>query len=274
MKNIYSEKVYLSGDKDVMDTYLRLKESRRLVCIAQRNLYSDAVKEYNRFLLLVRDLMKSFNLNTSLENAIAVSYLIHHGYLSYNKKFDGKEEKDLVKDRLGMNIVRGHGCCRNFSEVGYDVLRLLDFHVKRFYCYLPILCLPNSVGSKQANHVINLIDFDDVKYGIDLYHGCSLYKFKNGLTMEKISMTDNGKIRFKPYYELLTGEGTLESIKKEIEEYALESKKRTISAIAYEDVARPETIAFMGRQKGILEDFHNETNEMKEHIALSLTKKS
>lgn len=273
-KNIYSEKVYLTGDKDAMDTFLKKREKGHLLHVMQRMVHQEEIIEYNKFLLLVRDLMKSFKLNTSLENAIALSYLIHHGYLSYNKEFDNKETKNEIDARLGMTVVSGHGCCRNYSDMGYDVLRLLDFYVKKLYCYLPNLSLPKSAGLKEANHVINLIDFDDVKYGIDLYQGCSLYRFKDSFTMSKLSMMYDDRIRFKPYYELLTGEGTLESIKKEIEEYALESKKRTISAIVYEDVVRPETIAFMGRQKDILEDFHNETNEMKEHIALSLTKKS
>lgn len=273
-KNIYDEKVYLKGDEEALDTFLKKKEKRRLLHAIERLKYEDTIREYNKFLLLVRDLIKSFNLNTSLENAIALSYLIHHGYLSYNKEFDNKESKTEIDARLGITIVSGHGCCRNYSDMGYDILRLLDLYVKNYYCYLPNLSLPKSARLKEANHVINLVDFADVKYGIDLYQGCSLYSFKDSFIMQKLSMSDDFRIRFKPYYEILTGEGTLDSIQKEIEEFALESKKRKISALVYQEVIRPGTIEFMDKQKSVLEDFHNETNEMKEHIALSLTKKS
>ena len=271
-KQIYSEKVYLSGDKTAMDTFLEKKEKENLLHVLERIANKDAIKEYNRYWLLERDFLKSLGLKTSIENAIALSYLIHHGYLSYNMKFSPKATDNEIKARYGMTILKGYGCCRNFSDMGKDIMKLLDYYVKNLYCYQPNLSLPKSAYMKQANHVINLIMYDGIKYGIDLYQGCALYYFKNSLTLERISQIDNSKIRFKPYYEITTGEGDLESIHKELEEFGLESKKPHLSPLIYEQDILPDTKQFMENKKRDLIDFHNETNEMKEHIVLSLTK--
>ena len=271
-KNIYNENVYLSGDKEAMDTFLLRKERENLLHVVERLKYEDTIREYNRFLLILRDFIKSLGFDTSLENAIALSYLIHHGYLTFDKNFKNEETKDEISARYGMTILKGYGCCRNYSDMGKDILMLLDYYVKNFYCYQPNLSLPKSARLKEANHVINLVEFDGCKYGIDLYNGCALYSFKDCFTLRKISSFDDGKLRYKPYYEILTGESTLEDIKRQLEDFKNESRKSHISFLVYEHDIRAQIVEFMNKHKDLFEDFHNETKSMKENIVLSLRK--
>ena len=51
-KNIYNENVYLSGDKEAMDTFLLRKERENLLHVVERLKYEDTIREYNRFLLI------------------------------------------------------------------------------------------------------------------------------------------------------------------------------------------------------------------------------
>ncbi len=269
-KNIYNENVYLSNDKEAMDTFLRKKEEYQLLYALERLQHEEVLKLYNKYLLLVRDLLKSFSFNSSLEYSIALAYLIHKGYLSFNKEFKSKEIQDEIHSRYGTTIIRGYGCCRNFSDMTRDMLMLLNYYVKNLYCYLPNLSLPKSAIYKQANHVINVIEYDGVKYGIDLLNSCALYRFKNPLTLERISSFDNDKIRNKPYFEIITGDSSLDEIKEELKDFNAERKKRTISPLEYEDEIKPETIIYMNEHKSILDEFHNDTNQIKEGIALKL----
>lgn len=264
-KNIYDEKVYLKGDREALDTFDRKKEEYSLLYTIEEYKYEDAIKEYNRYLLLVRDFLKKLDLSSSLEYSIAVAYLIHNGYLTYDKKFRNDETKDEVHTRYGMSIIRGYGVCRNFSDINFDLLRLLDFYVKNLYCYQPQFLLPKSSRLKRANHVISLIEYDGNKYGIDLLNGCALYHFKTPLLLEQISMYDNSRIRNKPYYEIITEGKTLDDIMEELKEYRKLVNEGIISPIEYKEL-RGKTIIYLNAHKKMLDDFHLETEEIKNNI--------
>ena len=270
-KNIYNENVYLSNDSSAMMYFGEKREKNLRKQVDQRIKYIKIIEEYNRFLLVLRNFMKTLGLNSEIENAIALAWLERNGYLSFNKNItNGQEAKNEILGRYGMSILGGYCVCRNISEMAYDVLRLLDYYVKQLYVYQPNLSLPTSARLKQANHVINLIEHEGVNYGIDLCNGCGLYRFKNKLTLEKITQEIGGKLRYKPYYEFIVGQSTQEEIGKQLKQFEIDSKKRTIAPVEYELGIYPDTIQFMNAHKDMCEDFHIETNETKGNIVRSL----
>lgn len=270
-KSLVNENVYLSNDSVAM-MYFTEKQDRYLhEKLDQRLRFNETITEYNRFLLLLRDFVKTLGLNSEIENAVAIAWLVKHGYLSYDKQFSyGKETNREILGRYGISILGGYCVCRNISELAYDILRLLEYYSKQLYVYQPNMSLPVSARLKPANHVLNLIEHDGIKYGIDLQNGCGLYRFKNRFTLDKITQEIGGKLRYKPYYEFIVGQSTQEEIGKQLKQFEIDSKKRTIAPVEYELGILPDTIAFMNAHKDMCEDFHNETNETKGHIVRSL----
>ena len=271
-KSLYSEKIYLANDQEAIQYFQEQRRKNLIAREAHRLQYQEIIKNYNRYLLVLRDFMKSLGLNTEIENTIALAWLIKHGYISVDKEFTGTEEKDEILGRYGLSIIEGKGVCRNYSEMAYDEMRLLNYYSKQLYCYWPNLSLPKSATVKKANHVINLIEHDGVIYGIDLYNGCALFHFTEPLTLERITLKTGKKIRYKPYYEYILGESTEQQIGAHLLDFEKSSKMKTISAIEYEDEIYPDTISFMNNHKNICEDFHRETQDMKEKLVLSLYK--
>lgn len=273
-KNIFNEDIYLQRDKDSLDTFYERHFYHKQMRYEQGILYNDEINEYNNFLHILKELMESLGFNTSLENIIAISYLIKNGYLSYEKSFDIKSPTDDLEIKYGMSIICGMGCCRNFSSFGNDILNLLGYYSKIFYCYTPTFILSRFSYSEEANHVINLIEHDGVKYGIDMYNGDTLYGFKNKLILSSISSYYFKSIRYKPYYEIVTGESTFDDIDFQLEIFNNESKKNKISSFVYEDGIRAHTLEVMSRHTDLFEDFHSKTKDIKKDLALSLKRKN
>lgn len=269
-KNVYDEKVYLSKDEEALDTFYKKRECYALLCDIEREKNNELIKEYNRYLLVSSKFLKSLDLNNSLEYCVAISYLIHKGYFSLDKEFSSVESRGEINSRYGTTIVRGNGCCRNFSDMTFDLMRLMDFFVKELYCYQPNLSLPKSARLKSANHVINVVEFEGVKYGFDLYNGPKLFSFKNPFVLKEISTFDSSMLRNKPYYEIIVDGLSIDDILRELEEYRIESKKQTISPYEYERDILFKTREYLTSQKSMLEDFHESTNEMKLSIAKKL----
>ncbi len=209
--------------------------------------------------------------NNSLEYGIAISYLIHNGYLCYDKDFKHEENKNEIDARYGLTILKGYGCCRNFSDITRDMMMLLDYFVKNLYCYQGNIYQVRNYRRKSANHVINLIEYDGVKYGMDLFNGCILYRFKNPIILESISETSCLRLANKPYYEIIRGENDIDDILKEIEDYSNEAKKSVISPLEYGEIKAAVTNS-LNIRKNDLDGFHNETREMKKKIVRMMYK--
>ena len=271
-KSIYDENLYLARDPEVMLAlekkrvhFLYTKEDQRLK-------YKEIIEKYNRFLLVLRDFFQTLDLDIEMKNMIALAWMIKNGYLSVEKEYKNEELTEEIAGRYGITILEGLGVCRNFTEMGHDLMRLLDYYSKQLYVYSPNMSLPSSARTKKANHVINLIDHEGVKYGMDIYNGCALFHFIDRFTLKRITQKTPKKYRYKPYYEYTTGEKTIDEIKLELEQMEMESKKPTISAIEYEEGIYPDTIAFMSSHRDLCEDFHRETAGMKRELVNSLYK--
>ncbi len=177
--NIFDEKKYLNKDPKSLEELYKIREKFSLFHSIEKIKYGDLLKEYNKFLRIFSEFLKTLDFNNSLEYGIAISYLIHNRYLCYDKDFKHEENKNEIDARYGLTILKGYGCCRNFSDITRDMMMLLDYFVKNLYCYQGNIYQVRNYRRKSANHVINLIEYDGVKYGIDLYNGCLLYHFKS-----------------------------------------------------------------------------------------------
>lgn len=271
-KNVYDEKIYLKGDKEALDSFRDSRKEFELLHNIEYEKYGTAIREYNKYLLMVKDFLTTLDLNNSLEYSIALSYLIKNGYFTYDRLFRNKKDDNELASRLGISIISGCGCCRNIADLSNDLLNALGYYSNNFYCYAPYNHLPKNANTKLANHVANLVEFNGVKYVIDLLNECILYGFDSSFVLKEIALFSDHKIRYKPYFDIILNQYDLNKIFERLKEFEFESKKKKIKSYDYENEIKLKTIIYMSRHKDLCMDFHNETKELKEQIALKLKK--
>ena len=221
----------------------------------EEKLYGDIFKEYEKFLLELIKLLKSINLSNTLEYSIALGYLIWNGYLSKDLKYNRNEAKNELRKNRGINIILGEGCCRNFSDLHYDIMKKLNEYVRKYYCASRVLFKPLNIT--ESNHVLNIIEYDDLLYGMDLYNQSRLFKFIDGFNLKDISFFSNVKLRNKPYLNLIYTDEMIDDIVNDIKIYEEDSKKRHMSAFEYYDYLLPTITEYLNSQKDAFIDFHN-----------------
>ena len=91
--------------------------------------YRELIDYYNIFLDYIIEELLKFDLNTSLDYSIALSYLIKNGFLSNEFVFNPEETDKEIFGKLGVNIIVGNGCCRNISSLHQDVFDKLGFNI-------------------------------------------------------------------------------------------------------------------------------------------------
>jgi len=266
MVSVYNEDEYLNN-YEVLRMYeelgrLYLRKVRR-----DRIKYKNTLDCYDEFLDEVIDLLKDIGFNNELEYAIALGYLIENGYLSSDFKFKSGTAEDEIKTKFGVSIIEGVGCCRNISSFNKDVLDKMNFNNKLLYCYQGSTFF-KSHKKKAANHVINLINHNGNIYGIDLYNSDILYQFKNEFIMESCAGFYSGKLRYKPYYEIMVGESDIDDMMDTVELFREEAKKRKISFLEYEE-NRYEVRKKIRGEEDKLDDFFDKTKVLKKEIVRS-----
>lgn len=262
MSSIYNEKRFLNGDIEALEAIYELRKEHLDNINRNAEIYSKAISIYDTFLDEIIDELLKFNLSNSLEYSLALNYLIDKGYFSESNSFKHKETFEEVEGKLGMSIVTGKGCCRNISAFHKDVFDKLDLYSKLFYCYEGMTSGVNSY----ANHVINLVEYKDNLYGVDLHNNCVLFHFKKPMVMELVSLLNSGKLRYKPYYELVTGESDIEDIKDTIELFKGYSKVKPISPLEYNHDIVNSTKDLLESNKNRLDNFSEKTKILKKNL--------
>ena len=233
MKSLFNEDRYLNDDKESLEFFLRERNIYLKKVQNSRDKYGKAINYYDTFLDVVCAELLKLDLDNSLEYSIALNYLIDKGYLSDNNLFESRVSDFEVLSKLGMSIIWGSGCCRNTSDMHKDVFDKLELKTIPFYCYLGNDFLGRGKNNC-ANHVINLVEYNDNLYGVDLYNNCIIYHFKNPFIIKSISSYYNDTLRYKPYYEIIADGRELDDIRSRINEFSDYSTRGAISSLEYE----------------------------------------
>lgn len=268
MKSIFNEKRYLNGDSEALEEFRLLREEHLEEQAEDFEKHHKIIAMYDSFLDELASELEKYNLTNPLEYSIFLNYILDSGYLSNDCTFRHKESNKEITGKLGINVVLGEGCCRNISDFHRDIFNKFELTSIPFYCY-------QGLGrgiNKCANHVINLIEYRDNIYGIDLHNHGFLYRFKKPLVMDSISMFDKGKLDYKPYYGLIVDGDSLENIKKNLKTFEECSKKKTISAIEYDCNIRYFAKELVRRKRNELIKFDQKTKQLKKTIASGLNK--
>lgn len=271
-KDIYlDEDYYLQGTPDVVRHYSRLHEDRENIWIIEKLYYSEALEKYNQFITKVAQFIRSIGYKKPLESSFCLSLMIHLGYLSHDMKFSDLPpnlEKEITC-KLGINIVTGDGCCRNYSAIHQDVFGELGLDSELFYCYQGHNTF-NRAKRARSNHVINLIQHEGVTYGIDMYNLNNLFHFIDPFLLAEISTTRRSVLRYKPYTELEYGISSIEDVQEKLKRFAEYTQTRPINPFDYEAGLKYEMKRKIREQENLFRDFHEETKVLKKEIKDSI----
>jgi len=271
MEKYYQEKEYLSGNKEALKKIEEFKNYIQEKKEKEKKRYSDTIEMYHIFTDEVASFLKSLDLHSSLEYSLAITYLIHKGYLSVNKSYESVETEEELSYTYGVSITTGKGCCRNQTTFHKEVMNGLGIYTDRLYCaYDSIL---KSGTNKEAEHMISLIRYQKTIYGFDVAHNGRLYRFTSPFELKQISLTEGKKLFYKPYMEIGLDNSTLEIIKKNIKRYSREAEKKWINPMKYEDEIKYGVFQYMKEQEKELESFHEKTKSLKKEIVSSLKSK-
>ncbi len=261
--SIFNEKNYLLNP-EVLDNFYEMHDDKKKRWDAERSVLGDKIELYDEFINEVAQLLHQLGFSSTLECSLMVSYLIKEGYFSSDKKFKkgSPDDKQELSYKLGTSIVRGQGCCRNYTEFLKDVFRILNIPTDNLYCYQGLV----KMGiNKPANHVISLIKHQDGIYGIDLYNGNRLYRFKTPVILSELSTETSYKLLYKPYYEIVMGESDLRGIMDRIKRFQDYSEEHFISPFEYE-YERDKVKERMESLECYLDRFHQNTKTLKYEI--------
>lgn len=265
MKSVFNEKRYLNGDVETTEYFEQSRKSYKEKVDKSLEKNKDVIKDYSTYLDCIIEELLKFKLDSSLDYSIALGYLINKGYLSEGLKFDSKQNDKEILGKLGISILQGSGCCRNICDMQKDIFEKLNFNIIPFYCYQGNNFLDRGLN-KEANHIINLIKYNDCLYGIDLYNGCVLYHFNDSFTMKSISTNHDEKLRYKPYCELIIEEKSIEEIKEKIKLFDRYSRVIPINSFVYEMIIRNEIESLLYENRNELNVFHNKTKILRKDI--------
>jgi len=261
------EDYFLQGTPDVIKYYNKVFEENENGWIVEGLFYKDALGKYEEFITILAEFIRSLGYKNSIDRSFCLSYLIHSGYLSHDMRFSDKapNRANEITSKLGINIILGDGCCRNYSSLHSDVFRRLGLLSEYFYCYQGSNAF-NRAKAHPANHVINLIEHEDNIYGIDMYNLNNLYHFIDPYNLQEISTNRRTVLRYKPYYELGMGESTIEEIKSKLQRFADYSSRRAMNPFDYEANLKYEIKREVRSQESEFRGFHEDTKKLKKEI--------
>lgn len=270
-KTVYNEDVYLNGDKDALLYFANKYNTLQKQIDEEIYHYTELIDAYDLYIEYLAEFLASLKLKNAIEYSLALSYLIDKGVISISGTFKHQEAKYELLSRFGISIITGVGCCRNVAAMHRDVFQQLDLYIKPFYCAEGENVF-NRLKNNPADHVINLIQDNDTLYGMDLFNKERLYKFKDTFTMESISTYSKSYLLYKPYYELITGESSIEDIQTTLTSFALESQKPHINPLQYSDEIKYPIKSFMDSKTSEMETFKTRNKILTRYIYDQITR--
>lgn len=267
--NLFNESFYLNENeyKKRLIKNLYEKETYIFNYERQKENYdnSSLITLYKDFLLETKNLIDLLHItNNDLEYAIVLEYLIHNGYLSYNQKFYPTSNNIDLRYNLGINVITGNAVCRHISKFYSDIIDNKNNYPTEYRCQYDKN--RNSFSSKFSlgNHIINLVFYKDVLYGIDLLNK-KIFSFINGIEMQTLDHDTPLYLRYKPFFDIINGAIDVENVRDNISLFKYYAR---CASLTYEEAydIKKRIYSLLEEKKDLLNSFDNETSALKDEI--------
>lgn len=258
---IYDERYYLDENREK-----EIKELLDLQSIwndginIQKENYSSLLKEYNSFIKTVTKLIDelSFDKDTLIKLNI-ITKLIYNGLFSYEQVFTRNVgTSNILECSLGLNVINGVGSCRHVAEFISDVIPNSKVLTCLTECKKPF--------TKEADHMINLGEYDKVYYGFDAFNGGRVLEFHDDFKIIPVDESIDTYFNYKPYAEIIFYKRSFEEIKI----FLRRIKENERSLISVKDEMFIEQLTTLSLEtktsKSIINDFRSDTRENLDRI--------
>lgn len=213
---------------------------------------------YDSFIDKCAKLIKELKINNdSLSYTNTIGILINLGIFSnINNKFNYGIVNKEIKYFEGINIIKGEGVCRNFSAFTKDILDKLNIYAENVWC-------STSTNLNKTSHTINIINYNNKYYGIDIY---------NNLLLSFINQTDlislfNDNITFRlTLLKYLVYDGlSINDLQNKLSAFHNSTNIPPITSNNYESLIK-EIYEIITDNNSLLYDFTIDTNNTKNKI--------
>lgn len=245
---------------DILDYYF-YKYHENLLTNDLSN-YQDILKVYDLFLektnAFISLINSSFN---DLEKAFVFEYMLYYGYLSFNKKFSVKNiHTDIPFYLNSLVIILGNGVCRHIASFYADLFKDYPYITKFTGIHQKGI---NNSYNKHANHVINIVNYHNIFYGID-FTNHDMLNFINSCKLQSITHPEYF-ITYKTKLDLFLTNESIYDIKSKLLSYSESASLHKITIDEYQMI-KMDIYKYMQKRKDLLEDYHQDTKEMKLEI--------
>lgn len=214
----YDERYYLDENrKEEIDYLLESQKIWQFGIEEERQTYATLINDYNSYIKKISKLINELDYGKdNLSKLCIITKLIHNGIFSYEQVFTRENDTStILNSRLGLNIIDGSGCCRHISEFIWDVIPESRVITCVTECKNPL--------KNEANHMINLGEYNGEFYGFDAYNGGRILKFEDEFKIVPVDDTIKTYFNYKPYAEIIYYKRSLEEI-REFLNYCKENK--------------------------------------------------
>ena len=205
----YDERYYLDENrKEEIEYLLEAQKIWECGIEEEKKAYVSLISDYNSYIKIVSKLINELDYGKdNLSKLSIITKLLHDGTFSYGQVFTRESNAStILNSYLGLNIIDGSGCCRHISEFIWDVIpesRVLTCVTE---CKNPL--------KEEADHMINLAEYNGVFYGFDAFNGGKLLKFEDEFKMIPVNDEIKTFFYYKPYAEVMFYKRSLESIRE------------------------------------------------------------
>ena len=258
MNRAFDERIYLD-ENNVYEREFLLSEQRfwNIREIYDGILYASLIKEYDSYINIARKLVDEIVPNKDdLTKMNIIMYLIRNGVFSHTNTFEDKVPSvDILKSKLGLNILDGYGCCRHFSSFINDIMPQA----------ISLACVGevDNPFISEANHVINKVEYKGEIYGFDAFNN-ALFEYTSEFEMKQIHEEEDMILYYKPYAEVMFYKRTFEEIKQFLMQIK-ESGSKSINAQKLR-LIESYTKVKVYISKDLIQDFKSDTRVQLEGI--------
>lgn len=253
----YDERYYLASYcKKERDYIIELKDYWEEAKGNDKKMYSSLISDYNLYLKACSKLVDDIVLTKdSLIKINVIRHLIMRGIFSHTDKFIRQSGiENIVYTEDGINVIDGIGCCRHVSGFISDIVPentvlTCSYQQKEQF-------------DDEANHVVNLVEYNGIPYAYDGYNNGKLYRFTGSLSLSTLDYSYD--MYYKPYAEIILYNKTFE----EIEVFLERNEAKDIKTITYlkELLLRYKAYLNISRNTEMISDFKSDTRHQVEGI--------
>lgn len=262
-KNFFNEHYYLDPLNNIDDFNSIIKMRKYFMEFLTNNsqIYDEIIKCYNKYVELIALLVKEISLpNNSISVSLVLNRLLYKGYFSYNEKIASAVNRTDIKEIIGfygLNVPFGYVCCRHVADFYKNVFDKMNLDCIKIHCLHDDDITREEAFNEEANHVVNLIKYNNMLYVYDLFNN-AFFCFEDELYLKRIFSDKFTFLYYKPYMDMIVNGDNFEDIVEKLFAFNIFSKRDVIDIFDFREISI-DTDKKFEKNKSLIRDFRSDS---------------